>query len=450
MQQSFSWSWVQTQVEGTIALWRTCADRNPASSRAYSRQDQRQREQAYDRALVEVERETQTKPSSTAARDELLFRTTRSFSRFSAEALDLPPEGIELLADDLIPVGTNLARWARCFDPGLSKAEIVQACRNAWTACGLQPLFGVPVELTPSILGYSLLYPYTDNYLDQPATAAKEKHQFSDRFRRRLRGETIYAGNQLESTLWELVALIESQYPRDGHPGVYDCLLAIHQAQEDSIKQLIPGQQLSRIASSDILRLSCSKGGSSVLADACLARGSLNAQESQFAFRWGVLLQLGDDLQDVQEDLRRGSATVFSRAAARGLPLDGLTNQLFSFSDCITAEMAALPFGSRTLKDLLCSSWRSLMVNAIAESHRLFTQPYLMEARRSSPFRFKFLQARRKRLSRRRGLYESFFNTFLEGPEDFPESLPQPFRALTETSCVSPQPISGRPQIIVA
>jgi len=180
MQQSFSWSWVQTQVEGTIALWHTCADRNPASGRVYSRQDQRQREQAYDRALVEVERETQTKPSSTAARDELLFRTTRSFSRFSAEALDLPPEGIELLADDLVPVGTNLARWARCFNPGLSKAEIVQACRNAWTSCGLQPLFGVPVELTPSILGYSLLYPYTDNYLDQPATAAKEKHQFSE------------------------------------------------------------------------------------------------------------------------------------------------------------------------------------------------------------------------------------------------------------------------------
>jgi hypothetical protein len=435
MQQSFSWSWVQTQVEETAALWQACADRNPASSRVYSRQDQRQREQAYDRALAEVEKDARTEASSATARAELLARTTQSVSRFSAHALDLPPEGIKLLADDLVPVGTNLARWARCFDSGLSKPEIVQACRNAWTACGLQPLFGAQIELTPSILGYSLLYPYTDNYLDQPAIATEQKHHFSERFRQRLRGESIYAGNQLESALWELVSLIEGQYPRSLYAGVYDCLLAIHQAQEDSIKQLIPGQQLSRTGSADLLCLSCAKGGSSVLADACLARGSLTAQESQFAFRWGVLLQLGDDLQDVNEDLCRGSATLFSRDAALGLPLDGLANQLLSFSDCIAAEMADLPFGSRMLKDLLYASWRSLIVNAIAESHRFFTHPYLMETQRSSPFRFKFLQARRKRLSRRRGLYESFFNTFLAEPENFPDSLPQPFRAMTETSC---------------
>jgi hypothetical protein len=45
-------------------------------------------------------------------------------------------------------------------DPDLSVAGIIQAARNAWTACGLQPLLGVPLALTPSILGYSLLYPY--------------------------------------------------------------------------------------------------------------------------------------------------------------------------------------------------------------------------------------------------------------------------------------------------
>ena len=47
-------------------------------------------------------------------------------------------------------------------------------------------------------------------------------------------------------------------------------------------------------------------------------RGWLNEEESRFAFEWGVLLQLGDDLQDVREDMQRGSVTLFSRAAAAG------------------------------------------------------------------------------------------------------------------------------------
>lgn len=210
---------------------------------------------------------------------------------------------------------------------------------------------------------------------------------------------------------------------------MYDCLLAIHRAQEDSIAQLCPDHPCS---AADLLQLSCAKGGSSVLADACLARGSLTEQESRFAFRWGVLLQLGDDLQDVREDLRRGSATLFSRAAALGIPMDHLARQLLSFSDCIAADMDALPQGSPMLKDLLRMSWRSLIVNAVAESHRFFTRPYLGEIERTSPFRFDFLRARRKRMTRHRGLYESLFDTFLEDADDSVTSFPLPARQLAE------------------
>ena len=43
--------------------------------------------------------------------------------------------------------------------------------------------------ITSSILGYSLLYPYSDNYLDRADISAEEKLRFSERFRDRLRGE---------------------------------------------------------------------------------------------------------------------------------------------------------------------------------------------------------------------------------------------------------------------
>jgi hypothetical protein len=56
-----------------------------------------------------------------------------------ATALDLQREAVQLLINDFLPAGTTLGRWARPFDACLSTDNIVQACRNAWTACGLQP-----------------------------------------------------------------------------------------------------------------------------------------------------------------------------------------------------------------------------------------------------------------------------------------------------------------------
>ena len=106
-------------------------------------------------------------------------------------------------------------------------ADIIQACRNAWTACGLQPLLGERVGITPSILGYSLLYPYSDNYLDRDDISAEAKLRFSERFRDRLRGERLAARDYREAALWTLVRLIEEQYPRARYPQVFECLLAM-------------------------------------------------------------------------------------------------------------------------------------------------------------------------------------------------------------------------------
>ena len=398
----------------------------------YCLKQQREREQAYDAALREVEREARrtprTRPERLAAQD----RITASFARFAAAALDLKGEAIQLLTGDFLPVGTKLARWARQFDPTLSMSDIVQACRNAWTACGLQPLLAEPIALTPSILGYSLLYPYTDNFLDRVDVSAEAKHSFSKRFSERLRGESLAPQSDHESALWQLVRLIEGQYSRDLFPQVFDCLLAIHRAQEQSIAQLNSTQTW---AAAELLHMSCAKGGSSVLADACLARGWLNPQEGRFAFEWGVLLQLGDDLQDVREDLLRGSVTLFSGAAALGTPLDALATQLLSFGGQVADRMDALPNGKPMLKELLRMSWRSLIVGAVADSHQFFTPEFLAEAERTSPFRFAFLRARRDRLAGRQGLYAKLFDAFLESPEDADATLPLPIPASVALDC---------------
>jgi hypothetical protein len=392
---------MEVHVAETLAIWHECAIGTFSNARTYTPAEQHENELAYDEALDTVEADIQ-RVDEPGTRDRLIA----SFARFSAKALGLDQESIDLLITQFLPAGTQLAQWARRFDANLSMASIIQAARNAWTACGLQPLFGERMKLTPSILGYSLLYPYSDNYLDDESIPTADKLGFSRRFRERLSGQDLPPTSDREHAVWALIALVERQYPRELYPQVFDCLLAIHGAQEQSI-----GQGL--LDEADCLRVSCRKGGTSVLAGACLVRGSLTAEESRFTFEWGVLLQLGDDLQDLYDDMRRGSATLFSRAAASGKPLDGLTIQLLNFSGRVGKRMDELPHGSASFKELLKMSWRSLIIRAVADSHEFFSPRFLREAEQHSPFRFEFLRARSERLASQEGLYAGLFNKFM-------------------------------------
>jgi hypothetical protein len=408
--ETYDWAWVGTRVDQTVEIWLRSAGTSAPAARRYSLAEQLVNEDAYDEALLEVEEALRHR---TGAHD----RIVASFARFSAKALGLDREATDLLTNGFLPVGTSLAQWARRFDPDLSMEGIIQAARNAWTACGLQPLLGVPLSLTPSILGYSLLYPYSDNLLDDEHISRDAKLKFSRRFRRRLLGETLPPEDHRERSVWALIALVETQYPRALYPNVFECLLAIHRAQEQSV-----GQVHSSHSDLECLRVSCAKGGSSVLADACLAYGSLTNQESRFAFEWGVLLQLGDDLQDVREDLRRGSMTLFSGAAAEGRLLDGITIQLLKFSDHVGTQMDHLPGGTAVFKALLRMSWKSLIIGAVADSREFFSAAFVREAEQFSPFRFEFLRSRKERISSRKGLYTKLFGALLESNQSLDDS----------------------------
>ncbi len=411
MGELYSGSWVAAEVARCSETWRACAIRPAPLAVLYSQRDHESREIAYDVAMHQVEWEAKRLARNSNTRAAAEHRMLASFARFAQHALDLDQEQISLLTDNFLPSGIEFARRARQFDPEISREDTIQACRNAWTACGLQPLLGAPAQITPSILAYSLLYPYSDNYLDCPDVPNQAKLLFSERFRQRLRGHAAPPLNAHEAAVWALVAMIEQQYPRSQFPDVFACLLAIHQAQEDSIGQLADDTEID---DAGLLRVSLAKGGTSVLVDAGLVRGSMTQEQSRVAFEWGALLQLGDDLQDVAEDLRRGSQTLFTHAAARGEPLDDLVLQLLAFCDCVAARMTRLPDGSERLKDLLKTSWRSLILDAIASAHEFFSPAFLVAAEGNSAFRFEFMRARRTRLAGRQGLYAKLFDLFTQ------------------------------------
>jgi hypothetical protein len=147
--------------------------------------------------------------------------------------------------------------------------------------------------------------------------------------------ERLAPAGRFEEQTWALVSLIESQYRRAEHPEVFASLCGIHRAQAKSVEL----QRAAGASACDVLEIVFEKGGTSVLADAWLAAGTLTPIAVEFAFAWGVALQLGDDLQDVAADARDGIRTAFSEAAGRE-PLDAATNRAFHFGARVLSDLA--------------------------------------------------------------------------------------------------------------
>lgn len=396
-------------VDGSLKLWRAANEEFPQLGRQYDATEQREREQVADACLDRVHEAIQDLRRRRLQPDVAQHRITAAVVELTGCALNLcDPYADWLLSDGFGGASTALARQARRLDARVSMIDILQAARNAWTTCGLQALFGCRVELTPAIFAYSMLYPYSDNYLDEPSIGGAAKLCFSARFRRRLSGGHPRPLSEREELIWSLVGMIEAQYPRAECPQVYESLLAIHAAQEESIRQM----QRGGTADFDVLRLTFTKGGTSVLADACLALGYLSGPQAKFAFEWGVVLQLGDDLQDVRTDSNRGSRTLFSEQAGGGA-LDEITTRTLQFGRLVLAQTDMVNSGPPILSELLRRSAQLLLIRSAASAPELYSAQYLGRLERYSPFRFEFLRERESELARRKRDYGWLFEELI-------------------------------------
>lgn len=136
-----------------------------------------------------------------------------------------------------LDVAEDFIDRAKKEDDNLTAEEVFQAIRNVWIMNSLQVIWDIPLEVTPSIYGYSMLYPYTDNFLDNPDINLQDKSRFNNKLTKRLKGEKESPSNAHENRVFQLVEYIESQYKRDDFHQVYESILLIQEAQIESLKQ---------------------------------------------------------------------------------------------------------------------------------------------------------------------------------------------------------------------
>ncbi len=303
-------------------------------------------------------------------------------------------------------VTEEFVRKAYEFDPAIDEESVYQASRNVLIMNSFQMHFEREVTLTPSVLAYSLLYPYTDNYIDDAGVGEFRKSAANAWLSLRLAGKSVRIRSPHEEKIDRLVRMIEGEFDRNECPCVYESLLAIHRAQIRSVSQGSP----RRLAADELLDISIEKGGTSVLADAFLVAGGSAVNDAAFVFRFGVVLQLIDDLQDIEEDRSSNRQTPAGMLAGEG-PLDTFASRLLSFLvEVVEAGNRGQRPTSHRLTSLIDRSCRLLILEAIARHPDSFTDTYLAEMERRSPVSLDYLRSMAKRSRMRFGGISSEFD----------------------------------------
>ncbi|KAK3283758.1 hypothetical protein CYMTET_8559 [Cymbomonas tetramitiformis] len=288
----------------------------------------------------------------------------------------------------------------------LPNQQIFQAGRNAWTCFALQVIYNSQLAAcTDAVFGYSMLYPYTDNFLDDPEILLSEKWKFQLAFERRLQG--VHSEKDMPDFVagqkaFEMVGLIENDWDRAQVPEVFLALVAINDAQTWSLfqHQHEMSEHASELSHSKLLEQSVYKGGTSVLADAHMVDGSVGLMQSAFAFALGYGLQIVDDLQDTFEDLEACQHTIFTIAHVLNSSNNNKRNSAgasssTAFGDayarrlawylhyvCHSAKAESI---DAALREILIKMTWNMVLKAIARAPALFSEQFQKEWRTLGP-----------------------------------------------------------------
>lgn len=399
---------LQDYTNSYAEIWESCPIHLPLFPKTYAHSEKLQKEQILDQFLQSIKafrKERFSRKILTEADQYMYIRNTRAFLH---DGLDFTTDQLEMMfSDQMIEVTRTFVRQAREFDAGLSFNDIFQACRNAWIMNGLQLIMGIPMQLTPSIFAYSMLYPYTDNLIDDPNISGYEKMVFSERFRNRLSGQNPEPGNATEHAVFRLVEMIELQYSRTEFPEVFESLLDIHDAQTQSLKLIHDADQLSE---PDTLKICMDKGGASVLADGYLVAGKLTTDQKCFLYGYGAYLQLLDDIQDVEEDRQAGLMTVFSKPAFQSVLAERL-NKTYWFGEEVMKSLERFEGQHLGLfKSLMRRSMDLFISEAIAQNPDVYTNGFVAEFENYSPYHFSYIRKQKEKFTP----YNGFLLTAIE------------------------------------
>lgn len=275
----------------------------------------------------------------------------------------------------------------RNFDETLNQAQIWQTLRNYFIYAMIAEMQGEEQNAKNPIVAYSLLYPYTDNFIDDKRISTQEKKRYNQMIASKLQGEFVIPANPLEEKTCRLLDMILEAYEGERQERVAETLLQLLEAQNQSIRQ-----QKADVDEEQILEISIRKGSSSVLADYLFAASEWLEDEERFYLKFGFLLQLVDDLQDIKEDRENGSHTLMTQAHKQQ-KLEQCVNHLLWFSWNVIREFNPKNPG---IKGFVLKNCVEISLLAAVMNMQFLSIGYLRALEPYLPFSLEFIKKMRK------------------------------------------------------
>lgn len=373
-------------------LWHQCSGEFPGFLKAYAVEEKMEKEQIFSEftGRFNARRESFTLPPGKKE----IRAYFPVFGDFMKRVYDYDDAALSIIMHPgFIDSSLAFYRETRRFDPVFKKENIYQAMRNVWIMNGLQLLLNKKIELSPSVFAYSLLYPYTDNLLDDPSITPGDKVDFCNRLGASLKGYSRLDSSQNELKIARLLGMIWEQYPPENFPAVHESIYAIHEAQ---FKSLELENMANKSTEAVILEISFHKGGTSVLADGFLAGANLSEEEQRFFYGFGIWLQLLDDIQDLREDTASGTFTLFTSQNATDRA--ALTNQTIHFGREVIKEIENMPSGiSALFGEVILKSLELMLIQSVGINSGFYPRSYCRNLEKYAPLRFTFLKDAQKK-----------------------------------------------------
>lgn len=293
----------------------------------------------------------------------------------------------------------RFVRKTRRFDQELSTENIWQALRNYFIYAVIGDLQGQPQDCKEAPFSYSLLYPYTDNYIDDKKHTPQQKQDYNFMISQVLKDMPVEARGKLEEKTHQLLFIVMDSYSGDKRKEIQNLLIWMLEAQKESICQQTGERKLTE---EEVLRISVYKGGLSVLIDYFFATEELNKEEISFYLKFGFLLQLADDLQDIKEDQISGSRTLAVLCAEEGR-LEEFVNRLLHFIRDVFETFSPV---NSNLKNFMKEHCYSLVMSAAVSNRKYLSKDYMDKIEQFFIVHIEYLSKRQKQMEQNKGSSE--------------------------------------------
>ena len=284
--------------------------------------------------------------------------------------------------DAMASTTRTFVKSAETLECSFNATSVLGAVRLLWFCCALQCFAGQRIGPDRAVTAYCLIYPLTDNYLDDPDMGREDKKRFNKRLQAWIRKGTDGADrpeDQTEALVCSMLDAMAETWPRGLYARLHYGLDAIHTAQTLSVDQT-GGSWCSE---SFLEQVSAMKGGASLVAAGYLVKGELSPWDLQWLQYLGLGFQLLDDLQDLRSDQAEDRCTLFTRGVREGDAMDGLIGRLLQYIAHPQALGSCLSGDSRDLSDYLKAAIARLTAFLVLEAAAQLQEFLSPECRRA-------------------------------------------------------------------